>query len=250
MSRARQAASSLALLVALLGAWEAAVRLAGVPDYLLPTPSAIVRAIGHQPGRLGDAALATLGEMLLGFLAALAAGLLSGLALHASPLLRRAAYPLLVASQSVPIVAVAPVLVIYLGFGLAPKVVIVALVCFFPLTVAAVDGLSSADPEYGRMLRTLHGSRLDVFRRVELPNALPRLFSGARVAAAYAAVAALFAEYAGASSGLGVVMREGTESLDAALVGAAVTLLAALALALFALVVLAERRAVPWAGRS
>jgi len=200
--------------------------------------------------RLASDAAQTAWEMLAGFAAAVAFGLMSAAALHFSATLRRAVYPLLVASQSVPVVAVAPVLVIYLGFGPAPKIAIVALVCFFPVTVNALDGLRSVDPEYLRVMRTLRGSRLSIFRRVELPWALPAAFSGARIAASYAAVAALFAEYAGGSSGLGETMQTATAQLDAPLVGAAVVVLAALALALFAAVSLVERIAIPWARRA
>jgi putative hydroxymethylpyrimidine transport system permease protein len=234
------------VLALLLGAWEAYVRLRGVPDYLLPAPSAIGRALVDERGRLASDGLVTLREMLAGYAAAVAVGLLAAGALHASGTLRRAVYPLLVASQSVPVVAIAPVLVIYLGFGLAPKVLIVALVCFFPVTVNALDGFQGVDPEYRRMMRTLHATRWGIFRRVELPSALPSIFSGMRVAASYAAVAALFAEYAGGSQGLAVPLRD---QLDTPLVGAAVAVLAAMALALFGLVSLAERVIAPWGRR-
>jgi putative hydroxymethylpyrimidine transport system permease protein len=236
----------LLVLALLLGAWEAYVRLRGVPDYLLPAPSAIGRALVDERGRLASDGLVTLREMLAGYAAAVAGGLLAAAALHASGTLRRAVYPLLVASQSVPVVAIAPVLVIYLGFGLAPKVLIVALVCFFPVTVNALDGFQGVDPEYRRMMRTLHATRWDTFRRVEFPSALPSVFSGMRVAASYAAVAALFAEYAGGSQGLAVPLRD---QLDTPLIGAAVAVLAAMALALFGLVSLAERVFVPWGRR-
>jgi putative hydroxymethylpyrimidine transport system permease protein len=237
----------LVVLAAVAGAWQAWVRLRGVPEYLLPAPTDIAGALWDERGRLGGDARTTLGEMLAGFIAAVGFGLAAASVLHFSATLRRAVYPLLVASQSVPVVAIAPVLVIYLGFGLAPKVVIVALVCFFPVTVNALDGLRSVDPEYLRVMRTLYATRAAIFRRVEVPWALPSAFSGARVAASYAAVAALFAEYAGGSSGLGETMQTGTAQLDAPLVGAAVVVLAALALGLFAAVSMAERLAVPWA---
>jgi putative hydroxymethylpyrimidine transport system permease protein len=237
------------LLVGLVAAGQAYVRLRGVPQYVLPAPTDVARALWDERGALASAAWVTAREMLAGFAVALAFGLLAGIALHASPTLRRAAYPLLVASQSVPVVAIAPILVIYLGFGLAPKLVIVALVCFFPITVAALDGFRSVDPDHILVMRTLRASRVAIFRRVELPFALPAIFTGMRVAASYAAVAALFAEYAGADSGLGNAMREGTGQYDAALVGAAVVVLAALALGLFGLVTLVERLTVPWARR-
>jgi putative hydroxymethylpyrimidine transport system permease protein len=236
-----------ALLAGLVVAWEAAVRLAGVERYLLPAPSDIGRALVEERSRLADDTAATLGEMLLGFALALAAGVGIAVLLHRFATLRGAAMPLLIASQSVPLVAIAPVLVVYLGFGLLPKLLMVAIVCVFPIAIGTIDGLASVDPGLLRAMRTLHAGRLDLFRRVELPWSLPRLFSGARVAAAYAAVAAMFAEYAGASEGLGLAMREGLETLDSALTGAAVVLLSALALALVGAVRLVERRVVPWA---
>jgi ABC-type nitrate/sulfonate/bicarbonate transport system permease component len=231
------------VLAALLGAWELYVRVRGIPDYLLPAPTDIAATLWDERSTLADQALVTLREMVIGLAAAVAAGLGSAIILHRSDTLRRAVYPLLVASQSVPVVAVAPILVIYLGFGLAPKVLIVALVCFFPVTVATLDALRAVDPEYRRVMRTLNASPRRIFWHVEMPFALPGAFSGTRVAASYSAVAALFAEYAGGSGGLAESMRNG---LDTPLVGAAITLLALMSMGLFALVTLAERLALPW----
>jgi putative hydroxymethylpyrimidine transport system permease protein len=239
----------VAVLAAILGAWEAWVRVRGV-GYLLPSPSAIVRTLVDERGRLSSDALVTLREMVLGYAIAAGFGLAAATLLHASPTLRRATYPLLTASQSVPLVAIAPILVVYFGFGLAPRLIVVALVCFFPITVNAVDGFQSVDPEYRRMMRTLHASPTAIFRRVEFPAALPAIFSGARVAASYTAVAALFAEFIGSSSGLGYTIQQATNQYDTPLVGAAVLLLAALALALFAAVTLTERLVAPWSRRA
>jgi putative hydroxymethylpyrimidine transport system permease protein len=171
-------------------------------------------------------------------------GLGAAILLQRLPWLRSAVYPLLVASQSIPVVAIAPLLVIYLGFGLSPKALIVALVCFFPITANALDGFASAPAELRRTMRTLNATPGAIFWRVELPWASPRVFTGARIAASYAAVAALFAEYAGGSGGLADSMHD---QLDTQLVGAAILLLALLALALFGLVTLLERAMIPWA---
>ena len=149
-------------------------------------------------------------------------------------------------SQAVPTVVLAPVLAILLGYGIAPKLVVVAIVCFFPIVVNAVDGLRSTDVELVRMMRTLHGSQLAIFRRVELPGALPAIFSGARIAATYAAVGAIFGEWAGSSSGLGFVMLQAQPALATARIFAAVLILCALSLVLYALVTQAERLIVPW----
>ena len=169
--------------------------------------------------------------------------------LHFSTGLRQAVLPILVLSQTVPTVLLAPILAILLGYGLEPKLVVVAIVCFFPIVVNTVDGLRSTDPELVRMMRTLHGGRLAIFRRVEFPGALPAIFSGARVAATYAAVGAIFGEWAGSSSGLGFVILQAEPALDTARIFAAVLILSALALALYALVSLAERLLVPWSAR-
>ena len=160
MRRAVRHLGWVAVLVALIAAWQAYVRLRGVPQYVLPAPTDVARTLWDERGPLASAAGVTAREMLAGFAVALAFGFAAAVGLHASATVRRAVYPLLVASQSVPVVAIAPILVIYLGFGLAPKLVIVALVCFFPITVAALDGFRSVDPEHVRVMRTLRASRI------------------------------------------------------------------------------------------
>ncbi len=235
-----------ALLVLLVGLWEAVVRLFHVQDYVFPTPVAVARSLYDDRGLLGSATLVTLREVVLGYLLAVAVALLIAVVLHFSAALRRALLPLLVLSQTVPTVLLAPILAIVLGYGIEPKLVVVAIVCFFPVVVNAVDGLRAADPELIRMMRTLHGDRLAIFRRVEFPGALPAIFSGARIAATYAAVGAVFGEWAGSSSGLGFVILQAQPALETARIFAAVIVLSALALALYGLVTLAERILVPW----
>jgi putative hydroxymethylpyrimidine transport system permease protein len=236
----------VALLVAAVGVWELVVRAADVPEYLFPAPSAVAAALVQNADLLRDATLVTVREIVLGYLLAVIAGLLLAVAIHFSRTLRRALLPLLVLSQTVPTVLLAPILAILLGYGIAPKLVVVVIVCFFPVVVSAVDGLGSADPELVRMMRTLHAGRFAIFRRVELPGALPSVFSGARIAATYAAVAAVFAEWAGSSEGLGFVILQAQPALETARIFAAVVVLSVLALALYAAVTLAERLLVPW----
>jgi putative hydroxymethylpyrimidine transport system permease protein len=236
----------LTLLAAAVGVWEVVVRAAEVPDYLLPAPSAIASALGSDAGLLASATLVTLREVVLGYLLAVALALALAVVLHFSDALRRALLPILVLSQTVPTVLLAPVLAILLGYGITPKLVVVAIVCFFPIVVNAVDGLRSTDADLVRMMRTLHGTRLAIFRRVEVPGALPAVFSGARIAATYAAVGAVFGEWAGSSAGLGFVMLQAQPALLTARIFAAVLILCALALGLYAAVSLAERVLVPW----
>ena len=231
------------LLVVLIGAWQAWVDLRSVPDYLLPSPGEIARSLWSNRTTLAHETGVTLREMLFGFALAVVVGLGAAIVLTRVGWLRNAVYPLLVASQSVPIIALAPLLLYYIGFGLVPIAVMVALICFFPITASALDGFDRAPADLVRTMRTLNASPRAIFWRVQVPWAAPRVFTGARIAASYAAVAAVFSEFAGSSSGLGDSMHD---QLNTPLVGAAVVLLAALALGLFGLVTLLERWLVPW----
>jgi putative hydroxymethylpyrimidine transport system permease protein len=237
------------LTLAALSLWELVVRLAHIPEYLLPAPSQIAADLAADWAVLGPALLVTLREVLIGFAIAAAAGMGLAVLLHASPVARRAVYPLLIGSQTVPIIVLAPILVIMLGYGTAPKLVIVALICFFPIVVNGIDGLRSVDPELIRMMRTLDASSWAILRRVEFPAALPTMFSGLRIAATFAAIGAVFGEWSGSSQGLGYVMLAATPNLLTSRIFAAIVLLTAVALALFGVVSLLERIFVPWAPR-
>lgn len=234
----------------LLGLWEFVVWAAHVPTYLIPAPSKIAVAMKDDwTSILGPATWVSLREVLIGFLVAVVAGVGLAVVLHLSRPLRRAVYPLLIGSQTVPVIVLAPALVILLGYGIAPKLVIVALICFFPIVVNGLDGLRSVDEDYIRMMRTLDGSRWSIFRRIEFPSALPSFFSGMRIAATFAAIGAVFGEWSGASAGLGFVMLEATPNLQTARIFAAIFILTLIALLLFGFVSLMERIFVPWAPR-
>ena len=237
------------IMIAALGLWELVVRLAHIPEYLLPAPSQIAGDLAADWQVLSPALLVTLQEVLLGFAIAAAAGVGLAVLLHLSPVVRRAVYPILIGSQTVAIIELAPLLVIMLGYGMAPKLVIIALICFFPIVVNGIDGLRSVDPELIRMMRTLDASRWAILRRVEFPAALPTMFSGLRVAATFAAIGAVFGEWSGSNQGLGYVMLAATPNLLTARIFAAIVLLTAVALALFGVVSLLERIFVPWAPR-
>jgi putative hydroxymethylpyrimidine transport system permease protein len=240
-------AAPAALVTAAIGGWELLARLGSVEDYLLPAPSEVARALVEDRSLLLPDTWVTAREVLLGFGLAIAAGLVIAIVLHLSPVLRRAFYPLVVASQAVPIVVIAPILVIWFGFGITPKLIVIALICFFPVVVNTLDGLRSVDQEQVKMLRTLDASRWAIFHRLELPHALPYLFSGAKVAVAVSVIGAVFAELVGSDSGLGHAIQVGTAELLTARVFAAVLILSAMAIALFGAVALAERLALPWA---
>jgi NitT/TauT family transport system permease protein/putative hydroxymethylpyrimidine transport system permease protein len=248
----RRWAPPLLLLAALVGAWQIAASTGRLADalhlepFLVPSPAEIAESLWQSRELLAENAWVTLQEVLLGFAFAVAAGLAFAVALHLSDLLRRTFYPLLVASQTVPIVAIGPILVVWFGYGIAPKLWIVALICFFPITVNTLDGLRSVDPEATKMMRTLDASRGQILGRVEAPSALPYFFSGAKIAVTVAVIAALFGEWAGADSGLGVLIRQDSAQLETARVFAAMLVLSAIAIGLFAILALAERRVVTW----
>ena len=230
-----------------IAVWELVIQVFDVPTYIWSSPSLIAETIAEEYSDLLSHSGVTLMETLVGFAFAVFFGLAFGLLLHFSVIAKKALYPLLIASQSIPTVVLAPVFVLILGFGLWPKVAVVALFCFFPIVVGTIDGLTGVDREYIRMMLTLDATRFGIFRRVEFPAALPQIFTGTRVAATYAAIGAVFGEWAGSESGLGWQMLQAKGRLDTALVFADIVFITVMALALFGVVSLIERLTIPWA---
>src|SRR6478672_789868 len=248
-SASRKYLSAVALTLALLVAWELIVRLGHVPEYLLPAPTQILADLKTDWVILWPAMLVTLKEVLIGFVIATVAGVGLAVVLHLYGPLRRAMYPILIGSQTIPIVVLAPILVILFGYGILPKLVIVALICFFPIVVNGLDGLRQVDDDFLRMMKTLDANRWAIFRRVEFPGALPSIFSGMRIAATFAAIGAIFGEWSGSSEGLGYLIQASTPNLQTARIFAAIVLLTLIAMALFGLVSLLERIFCPWVSR-
>jgi ABC-type nitrate/sulfonate/bicarbonate transport system permease component len=242
----RRWALTLLLLAAFVGAWQLVASLPGVDKLILSSPTETARALGHDRSLLLDNAWVTLLEVLLGLAIAIAVGAAAAVGMHLARPLRDAAYPLLVASQAIPIVVIAPLLVLAFDYGIGPKIAIVALMCFFPITVNLLDGLRATDPDLLKLMRSLGASRGQTLRKVELPACLPHLFSGLRVAATVSVIGAVFGEWAGAEDGLGRLVLLGSQQLETARTYAGVVILTAMAVALFAVVTLVERIAVPW----
>jgi len=184
--------------------------------------------------------------MLLGFAVALGAGTLLALAIDFSATLRRAIYPLLVVSQTIPTIAIAPLLVIWLGYGIWPKIIVVGLVCFFPIVVSLADGLRSADPDLIALLQSMGATRRDVFFKVRLPGAMPAFFSGVKIAITYSVIGAIMGEWVGASRGLGIFMLRATNSFRTDWVFVAIAITALMSIVLFLLVAVLERALLPW----
>jgi NitT/TauT family transport system permease protein len=237
---------ALVLTLALLALWELYVRAGQVSATVLPSPIAIVQALINNWSVIYDNTLQTLLETVLGMVIATLLGLLLAIMLDISSWMRRAIYPLLITSQTIPIIALAPLLLIWIGFDIRPKLIIVTLYCFFPIAVATVDGLASAEPELIKLLRSMRATRWQMLSLVRLPGALPAFFSGLRIAATYSVIGAIFGEYVGAEKGLGIYMQKAANSFATIQVFAAILVTTILSLLLFGLVSLIERISLPW----
>ena len=226
--------------------WQGATVIWDIQKWLLPSPVQIGKAAVEARGLLGPHVWQTAKETLLGFAAALGVGILLALVIDFSTTLRRAIYPLLVVSQTIPTIAIAPLLVIWLGYGIWPKIIVIGLICFFPIVVSLADGLRAADPDLIALLQAMGATRRDVFVKVRLPGAMPAFFSGVKIAITYSVIGAIMGEWVGASRGLGIFMLRATNSFRTDWVFVAIGITAFLSIVLFLLVVVLERILLPW----
>ncbi|AHW63510.1 ABC transporter permease [Corynebacterium glyciniphilum] len=237
------------VLIALL--WVAATSGTRIEDYVLPSPGSVVTALrDNWAGRLAPATWLTLTETLLGILCGVAVALVVTVAAGYLPLLGRALTPLLVASQAVPTIVLGPILTIALGYGMLPKVIVVALVCFFPVAMNLLSGIRGVDQRLVDTMRSLHGTRHAVFWRLRFPSALPAGFAGLRVAVTYAPVAAVFSEYTGSTDGVGYLLLQAIPRLQTDYVFALVVVLTVMSATLLLLATMLERLCCPWAAHS
>jgi ABC-type nitrate/sulfonate/bicarbonate transport system permease component len=242
----RDYAPPVVLLGFFVAVWQCATWLWRIEAYLLPSPSRVVTAGVEAAPLLSQHIQQTLRETLAGFGLALASGLLLAVVIDLSSFLRRALYPLLVITQTVPIMTIAPLLVIWLGYTIWPKIIVVALVCFFPIVVTAADGLRSADPDLLGLLQAMGATRSQAFFKARVPGALPAMFSGIRVAVTYSVIGAIIGEWVGASKGLGVFMLRASNSFRTDWVFAAIAVSSLLSILLFLTVAVVERLTLPW----
>jgi ABC-type nitrate/sulfonate/bicarbonate transport system permease component len=237
------------LLVALgLGAWQWYVTARDVRPQVLPSPLRVVEQGWAFRAEIWANTVPTLQVTAIGFGVSLVIGWALAVAVDFSPWLRRGLTPLLVASQTLPIIAIAPLLIIWFGFGLLPKILVIALVTFFPIAVGLIEGFAATDRQADGLLRSMGASRWQRFRYVRLPGALPSFFTALRIGITYAVTGAIFAEYVGANAGLGIFMNLQKNSFRTDLVLAAVIVTALLSVALFALTFLVQRLVIPWHG--
>jgi ABC-type nitrate/sulfonate/bicarbonate transport system permease component len=233
------------VMLALL-AWQGIATGSGLPPFILPSPWRVVGAAVATRDLLGDSIATTMLETLLGLAISLVLGVILAAAMDLSSFLRRGLYPILVASQTVQILAIAPLLIIWFGFGLLPKVIVVVLVCFFPLAISTADGLASSDPDLIALLRAMGATRGQIWRMVRLPAALPSFFSGLRIAVTYSVVGATIGEWVGGTAGLGLYMLRSKNALATDQVFVAIVITSLLSIGLFVLVYAIERLSLPW----
>ena len=236
----------IGILVSLVIVWEVLVRVVNVPSWQLPPPSAILDELIVSKDLLFHHTLVTLKEIVVGFSVALVTGLTLAAGIAYSRILERSVYPIIIASQTIPIIAIAPLLLIWVGYGLTPKVIIVALICFYPIAVNTVDGLKSIDPDMISMFRTLGASRFQVFTKLQVPNSLPFMFSGIKIGISVSVIAAVIGEWVGRSEGLGYLITYSQPLFLTARVFAAIFLLSVMGIILFVLGVWIEHLTMPW----
>lgn len=232
-------------LVVILG-WQLGTVVFDADPRILPSPLQVIQAMADDPALLLRNSWTTIVEMVLGFLLGATVGLGLGVALAYSKLIRHSLYPWLVVSQTVPIPAIAAVLVIWFGFSILPKVLVVALISFFPIAVSTADGLNAVDPDLVRLMRALGAKKSMIFREVRIPAALPHVFTGTKVAATFAVLGAVFGEWVGARGGLGYLLLLQNRAVNTDVVFAIIFVLSLLGVGFFGLIVLIERFTIPW----
>lgn len=234
------------LILVLLVAWEILGRLGVIASYLAPAPTAILEAIVSNIGRFSEHTWMTVKEVLCGYTLGFGVGFLLGVTISYSKLLKKALYPLIVVSQSIPHIALAPILVVWFGFGMEPKLLMVALITFYPVTISTADGLRSVDPELLRFIRSLGATEWQMFRKIKLPSALPHIFTGIKVSATYSVIGAVVGEWFGSKLGLGTLMLEAHRVLKTDIVFGTVLIMSAMGIIIFLVAVLLERLIVGW----
>jgi NitT/TauT family transport system permease protein len=249
MGIASGARNSLHVSASLIGAllvWEIVVRLFSVPEYILPAPSVVLVQLSKNLHIIAPAAFATLQPMMLGFVVAAVLGVAMALLVVYSKTFEAVFYPLLVVLQIIPKIAIAPLFIIWVGFGLPSKVVLVFLLSFFPIVVNAISAFKSIESDVFDLARTYRATRLRIFWQVELPGALPSLFAGFKVAAALSATAAVVAEFVASDNGLGYLLLGYNGNMNTPMTFAVIIVLSVLGLALYGVVEAIERVCIPW----
>lgn len=236
----------LSAIIGLLTAWETTSRLFDIPPWILPAPVAIFQEAIQSWDNYRHHLLSTISLTISGLVIGITIGIAIAIMLHLMPRVREAVYPLLIMSQNIPIIVLAPLLVIWFGFGILPKLLIIILVCFFPITVAMVDGLRQTSPELVHYMKMAGASKKQIFTKLELPHAIPQMFSGLKISATYSVMGAVISEWLGAQNGIGVYMTLASSSFRTDRVFVAIFFIMLLCMLLFAVILLLEKYLLKW----
>ena len=246
MKQRREKFTPVLFILAVLAIWEGAVRIFEIPLYVLPSPIAVVQALISESAELGGHALVTTGEALFGIVIAFILSLLLGILMDSFPAVRSSLYPILVVTQTVPMIVMAPILIIYMGFGMAPKILTVVLMCFFPVAVSFADGLQRVNQEYVHLVRSYGAGKWKAYWLVKIPAAIPELLSGMKVAATYSISGAVVGEWLGSQKGLGYYLLRVKNSYMLDKVFACVVFIIVLSLCMNGLIRLVSWVAMPY----
>lgn len=239
--------SALGLALGLLVVWEAAIHLFQVSSFIVPAPTAVIRSLIENWNDLAWATLATAQEVLFGFVLSAIVGVLIALVIVRFERFGRALYPLIVLFQNVPKVALAPIFILWFGYGLAPKILLIIAIAFFPVAIDMLAGLQSVEPSFVALMRSVGASKGKILLQVRIPHSLPHLMAGLKVAITFSVIGAIVGEFSGANAGLGYMIQFASTQLDTPLIFAALTVVSVLGLVFYAIVEQAERLIVPWA---
>lgn len=234
------------VLLLLLIIWEAAGNLFAIPDWLLPAPSQIWQAGVEGWSMYQHHLLSTIKLSIIGFLIGTSIGIVVAVCLHLMTFVREAFFPLMILSQNIPIIVLAPLLVVWFGFGMLPKIIVITLVCFFPVAVACMDGFRRTDHNLIHYLEMAGASRSDIFRKLDIPSALPSFFSGLKISGTYSVMGAVISEWLGADEGIGVYMTLASSSFRTDRVFVAIGFVMLMSLLFFLLIAIAENRILKW----
>ena len=237
---------ALLMIITALTIWEGYVAISQIEKYILPPPSQIINAFFKHWTPIYEHAKVTIYEALVGYLVALIVSIILAILIDNNRFLKQGFYPILVASQTIPIIAIGPLITAWFGFGILPKVLVVALVAFFPIVVNMIDGFNSTDKDLINLLKTMKASKWQIFLKVKIPSALPNTFSGLRIAATYSVMGAVIGEWLGASKGLGIYIRNASNSYLIDQVFAAIIVIVGISILFYSVLLIAERVIIPW----
>jgi NitT/TauT family transport system permease protein len=243
----KESVAPLLTFAVLLALWEAGTDYFNIPTWLLPSPWTIALAFVDWRGELWNHSLTTLYETLIGFALSIGLAVPLAVAVVYSPFLRKSIYPILLALQSVPKVAIAPLLALWIGFGMLPKILVVFLVCFFPIIVATATGLASVPVPVMDLIRSLSANQIQTFIKIRFPTAMPHIFVGLKIAITFAVIGAVIGEFVGSESGLGYLILVSSSQARTPVAFAALTILTMMSIVLYYVIEFIEKITVPWA---